>query len=214
MPRLVLIVVIALAGCAGDRPRHEREGDDFTTRCRLARWRLLFAGDDASPMDRRLDAARDALVQAEQAIRLDEERVEGHFFRAMALGRILELSSMPDLSVVRDLEAALLRAKELDRSFQGAAPLRHLAFVCWQAPPITLRVGAGPEVAEELLMDAIQLAPASSENHAWYAELLGDTGRREEARRHARMAHELLRADPFLRDVDRSELEERIARWR
>ena len=187
-------------------------GDAVAMRCRVASLYLTLASFTGSPADDRLDCARRALLHADAAIRLDEDRVDGHFLRAVAIGRELELSSVPNLSLIGDLEAAGLRAKELDPAHAGAGPLRLLAMLYWQAPswPIGPEDAGEDEVIDALFRQAIELATTSAENHLSYAEYLAKEDREEEAVERFLRARILLPDDRLVNGFERPDLERRI----
>lgn len=233
--RGALLVAALLAGCVGAPPRRpspevdrmlaEAQGleaelrqigaarDEVTLRSRLASLYLTLVDYPGAPDRERLDNAKRALAHADAAIAADDERVEGHYYRAVALGRVLELSTIPDLDQIDELEAAGRRARELDPSFQGAGPLRLLAMLYWKAPawPLGPEEAGEDEVIEALFREAIERAPTCAENRICYAEYLQDEGRRIEAIQHARAAADLLPHDPLVSTFDRPELQRRIA---
>ncbi len=229
-----VLVAALLAGCATTSPRpaapevtriHEEardlEGelqqigaaqDAVTLRARLASLYLTLVDYPGARTRERLDNAQRALAHADAAIALDEERVEGHYYRAVAIGRVLELSTIPDLDQIDELDEAGKRARELDPSFDGAGPLRLLALLYWKAPawPVGPEEAGEDEVIEALLREAIERAPTCAENRICLAEYLDDDGRRIEAIQQARAAQELLPTDPFVSSFDRPELQRRI----
>lgn len=226
---LVLAALLALAGCQSTRPRSTEEAkwganlrdleertrndDNFDLRCLAASQYLTFIGFPTLEKRDQLESARRALMHADAAIRLDDDRVEGHYYRAVAIGYVLDKSTLPDLSLIDDLEEAGLRARELDASFNGAGPLRLLAMLYWQAPPwpVGPEDAGDDEIIDDMFREAIQRAPGCAENHVCYAEYLEDRDRDAEAFEHARRAREVLLEDPIATPFDRPDLERRIA---
>lgn len=235
--RTVVAIVGAalLAGCASTSPapavpevarmREEAEGlevelrqigaaqDAVMLRARLASLYLTLVDYPGAPNRERLDNAQRALAHADAAIALDDDRVEGHFYRAVALGRVLELSTIPDLGQIDELNAAGKRARELDAGFAGAGPLRLLAMLYWKAPawPVGPEEAGEDELVEAMFREAIERAPTCAENRICFAEYLDDRGRRIEAIQHARAAQELLPTDPLVSSFDRPDLQRRVA---
>lgn len=225
---IALFAALALAGCHSSRPRSTEEAkwganlreledrtraeDNFDLRCLAASQYLTFIGFPGLEKRDQLESARRALMHAEAAIRLDDERVEGHYYRAVAIGYVLDKSTLPDLDLIEELEDAGLRARELDASFNGAGPLRLLAMLYWQAPPwpVGPEDAGDDEVIDPMFRESIRRAPGCSENHVSYAEYLEDRGRSAEAVEHARKARVLLDDDPIATPFDRPDLKRRI----
>lgn len=231
---LLLVLAASLSGCAalgGGRDEapstakrdeldkiHDLEeklargGDDVALRCQLAhQWLTMVKWPNASKGER-LEYAKKALSHADKAVELGEDRVEAHYFRALAIGRVLESSSIPDMSQVEPLEAEGVRARELDPAFDDAGPLRFLAVLYAEAPawPLGPESAQDDEVIVELFAEALRLAPLAPENHLAYAEYLADEDQEGKAREALRRARELLEKDRKLKPVDRRELEDRI----
>lgn len=160
----------------------------------------------------RLSFAQRAVQNADAAIRLDEERVVGHYLRAIAIGRVLENSSIPDLDLIPALEEAGKRARELDPSYDEGGPARLLALLYQKAPafPIGPELAGEEDVIDELFREALTHGPRNPENHIDYAEFLLEAKRKVTALNHARTARDLLREATGLRSWERAELERRL----
>ncbi|MBX3471736.1 MAG: hypothetical protein KF878_33185 [Planctomycetes bacterium] len=187
--------------------------DAFELRCRVASLYLTLVEYPSAPKRERLDNARRALAHADAAIILEEDRVEGHFFRALALGRVLEFSTIPDLSLIGLLDQSARRARELDPGFQGAGPLRLLAVFYSQAPswPVGPEGAGEDDLIEELFEEALERAPECAENRVCFAEYLRAKKRLPEAVEHARAALDLLASDPLIGSTfERDDLQQRI----
>jgi hypothetical protein len=172
----------------------ELSSDDFEGRWHLASACLDLVDRPGSPEDAQLDWAKRALYHADKAIALDPQRAEGHYYRAIALGRILERSPLAPESKISELEAAGVRARELDPGFGCSGPLRLLGLLYLKAPPWPL----GPELAgeedviDELFQEGLALSPECPAVRADYAEFLVDMGRTEDALEECLVARRLL----------------------
>jgi hypothetical protein len=228
----LLMVALVVGGCVSSNPGSIRENDgkqswraetdalereiegndSFALRCLAASLYLTLVDYPGSPRGERLDNAQRALFHANAAIRLDESRVDGHFYRAVGIGRSLELARAPDPGMIEELEAAGLRAREIDPAFKGAGPLRLLAMLYAQAPawPIGPEDAGEHEVIDALFREAIRLAPTCAENRIAYAEYLLSQGREEEMAEHILAASELLDQDPLVSPFDRPDLQRRL----
>jgi hypothetical protein len=228
MTRAVLAAWIALTctACAGPRasaglqwganlPQLEgqiRESDGFDLRCIVAsQYLALVHYPDLPDLTARQYAAR-ARVHADAAIRLHDDRVQGHYYRAVAIGHILARSTLPDLDLIDELDAAGQRARELDPGFDGAGPLRLLAILYWRAP----QWPAGPanardhELIEELFAEAIERAPTCAENHIAYAEYLLTRDLRDAAVERTVRARAVLPADTVASPFEKPDLLKRV----
>lgn len=172
---------------------------------------VVDAHPDASNGDR-LPYARKALRYAKAAVASEEGRVEGHFYLAIALGRVLELEFLPDLDQIGTLEAEAERARAIDPTYEHAGPLRFLALLYMNAPPWPI----GPELAgeeeeiEALWEEALQLASSWVENHLGFAEFLAKEDRDAEALAHAHEAKALLQSTQGLQPALREDMRRRI----
>jgi len=172
---------------------------------------VVDAHPDASNSER-LPYARKALRYARTAVSREEGRVEGHFYLAIALGRVLELEFLPDLDQIGTLEAEAERAREIDPTYEHAGPLRFLALLYMNAPPWPI----GPELAgeeeeiEALWEEALQLASSWVENHLGFAEFLAKEDRDAEALAHAHEAKALLQSTQGLSPAMREDMRRRI----
>ncbi len=226
---LLALALLSAAGCAApitqpsealvDYEQQLGEGplradDEYPLRWQAARAALDQIDDPSTPAAEKVSYARKALDHAEAAAALAPERVEGHFYTAVAIGRVLELSAVPNPSRIGELEAAGLRAKELDPSFRCAGPLRLLALLYHKAPawPLGPEDAGEEDVIEGLLTQALELAPECVENRVAYAEFLADVERRDEALAQAQRALALLCEaghTPELPSWERRELDRR-----
>jgi hypothetical protein len=220
----LVLSLATLAGCSSDglaappdlvalEERLQEGEGDYELQWQLASSCLdvVDAHPDAANGDR-LPYARKALRYAKAAVARAEDRVEGHFYLAIALGRVLELEFLPDLDQIGTLEAEAERAREIDPTYEHAGPLRFLALLYMNAPPWPI----GPELAgeeeeiEALWEEALQLASGWVENHLGFAEFLVNEERDAEALAHAHEARALLKSTQGLSPATREDMRRRI----
>src|SRR5688572_18775211 len=88
-----------------------RRDDAFDLHCVLASQNLTMINSGVPAAEQRAYAEK-ALIHADAAVGLEDDRVEGHYYRAVALGQVLERNY--DVSRIKELEASGVRARELD----------------------------------------------------------------------------------------------------
>jgi hypothetical protein len=206
--RAWVVVLLLVSGCASTAPPPpdelhkvillEREldqaGEDFDLRWQLAEACIELVEHPLTSSADKLDYSRQALAHADRAIVLLDDRVEGHFFRAVSIGHILDNQLLPDLGQISALEEAGIRARELDPSFECGGPLLLLALLYQKAPawPIGPELAGEQDEIEALFREAIERVPECVENHLCYAEFLREEDREREAREVGRRAEALL----------------------
>lgn len=221
---LLLLFVVSGVGCASANrlpaspdlvaleAQLETSDDGYELRWRLAAscLDLVDAHPDARERDR-LAYARKALKYAHSATALSEDQVEGHYYGAIALGRVLQFESLPDPRQISALEAAGIRARSIDPTYKHAGPLRFLAFLYMKAPawPIGPELAGEEDEIEALWEEALRLASGWVENHLGFAEFLADQDRSAEALAHVRQAKALL-SQTELDPASRLDLSRRI----
>lgn len=167
-----------------------------------------------TPAAERITYARKALKHALAAAALEPDRVEGHFYAAVAQGRVLEYASLPNPGKIADLEAAGVRAREIDPTFRCGGPLRLLALLYQKAPawPIGPELAGEEEEIEALFREAVHVAPDCPENQVAFAEFLVELERKDEAVSRAQRARDLLAQGierEVLADWERGDLDRR-----
>lgn len=223
--RTPLALLIALVcGCASNTPPPASElekvivleeelakGEDFEVRTALSSACIGIVEHPLTSSADKLSYAKQALAHADKAIDLDAKRVEGHYYRAVSIGHVLDNQLLPQLGMIGDLEAAGLAAKKIDPAFKCAGPLRLLALLYQKAPawPIGPEDAGEVDVIEGLFEEAIRLRPECVQNHVAYAEFLEEEDRDLEARKATRRARKLL-ATAELPALDREDLARRV----
>jgi hypothetical protein len=109
------------------------------------------------------------LGYAELLRREQPRRAEGHYWLALNLGGLADLSG--DLVMVPVMVKEMKIAASLDAHYNQAGPDRVLGRIYYEAPPWPLSVG---DLQKSLrhLRAAVKLAPSNSTNHLFLAETL------------------------------------------
>lgn len=138
-----------------------------------------------SDKERRIQLFENAIETADQALALNANDVRGLFWKAAAMGKIAEDSGIINaLRMLRPMESMLLKVIELDEHYENAGAHRALGRMYHQLPGFPISFGSNRK-AQMHLKRAHELFPRDVITRAFYAELLYDSGRKAEARKHA-----------------------------
>lgn len=138
-----------------------------------------------SDKERRVQLFENAIETADQALALNANDVRGLFWKAAAMGKVAEDSGIINaLSMLRPMESMLLKVIELDEHYENAGAHRALGRMYHQLPGFPISFGSNRKALMHLKR-AHELFPRDVITRAFYAELLYDSGRKAEARKHA-----------------------------
>src|SRR5262249_48859650 len=127
---------------------------------------LTFLAENETRSDTRLQAARRGVVLARHARELKEDGVEGQYWYALTVGLLANEDRTYGLNAVKEMEAALKRAIELDERYDFAGPARTLGILHLRAPSPPTSIGS-PRKALKLLQHAVELFPDYPENYLY-----------------------------------------------
>jgi hypothetical protein len=149
-----------------------------------AAWRLgralFFLGQEAQNKAEAQASHARAVVFSQRAARLQPLRVEGHFWLGVNLALLAQVENpLNALRHALSAKRSLLRAVHLDAAYHAAGPLRVLARLQHKLPRL---LGGGILRARTNFERAIQLAPANTVTHLYFAEMLVETKDRGRAR--------------------------------
>jgi tetratricopeptide (TPR) repeat protein len=162
---------LLLAGCASLRDAGTADGPDTFE----AHWRAAAAGGTTAVQ------LRHAVAHAKRARELQPDRVEGHYYYALNVGRLADVDRRYGLAAVAEMEPALRRAIELDERFDFAGGLRLLGILHLRTPAPPVSIGSARK-GLRALERAVELFPDHPENQLYLAEALRDNDRVGEAR--------------------------------
>ena len=150
--------------------------------------------------------AEEAIVLGNTAVQLQPSRIEGYYYRAIAIGVFADLNKIYGLDAMRKIREDATKALVMDPAFDEAGPHRVLGALYLRAPGPPTGVGSIRRAFSHL-SEAHQLFPDNPENILFLAEVYLKMKRYEEAGR-------LLEQAPSILDVaeplDRPKWEERI----
>lgn len=158
--------------------RSMKQGASYELDWRLARGSSLLGRALSNPEQRRgyikgaIEAARRATVSA-------PERVEGHYFLAVALA--FDAEDSQELERIKPLAEQAARAVAIDETYDEAGPLRLLGKVYLEAPEWPTSIG-DKEKAVELLGRAVERAPTALNQYFLGEALYHDEQYRESQR--------------------------------
>ncbi|MCB9554789.1 MAG: tetratricopeptide repeat protein [Deltaproteobacteria bacterium] len=130
-------------------------GAKYACYWRLARGYFLLA-DQTTERQLKLTSARWGAAYARAAARLDQRRVQGHYYFALNMALIARATG--DVGLVKTMADAAQRARQLDERYDETGPLIFLGKLYLSAPPWPVSIG-NPEEAVKLLRRALSLNP-------------------------------------------------------
>lgn len=135
--------------------------------------------------NRRVQLFENCVAVADRALALNKNDVRGLFWKAAAMGKMAEDSGMVNaLRMIRPMENLLLKVVALDEKYENAGAHRALGRIYHKLPGFPLSFGSNQKALMHLKR-AHELFPRDVITRAFYAELLYDEGRKDEARKHA-----------------------------
>ena len=134
---------------------------------------------------RRIQLFENCITVADKALALNENEVRGLFWKAAAMGKVAEDSGMVNaLRMLRPMEKMLLNVVALDEKYENAGGHRALGRMYHKLPGFPISFGSNQKALKHLKR-AHDLFPQDVITRAFYAELLYDEGKIDEARKHA-----------------------------
>jgi tetratricopeptide (TPR) repeat protein len=108
--------------------------------------------------------ANEGIAAATRCIRLAPQDPAGHFYLGLNRGQLARTKLLGALTLVKEMEEALLASLQVDETFHLAAAHRSLGMLYVQAPGWPASVGSRTK-ARKHLERAIELAPDYPDNH-------------------------------------------------
>lgn len=134
---------------------------------------------------RRMQRFDQCIAVADQALALNADDVRGLFWKAAAMGKMAEDGGIVNaLRMLRPMEKMLLKVVALDEKYENAGAHRALGRMYHKLPGFPISFGSNQKALMHLKR-AHELFPRDVITRAFYAELLYDEGKRDEARKHA-----------------------------
>lgn len=164
-----------------DLTKHSRESAAVAELSRLEFMQAQLERDK----QRRLQLFEHCIASADRALTLNSKDVRGLFWKAVAMGKMAEDSGVLNaLKMLRPMEELLLKVVAIDEKYENAGAHRALGRIYHKLPGFPISFGSSQKALRHL-QRAHELFPRDVITRAFYAEVLFDTGRTDEARRHA-----------------------------
>lgn len=221
----VALAALALAqGCVSTQGQSERRSPLETRLVELEAvenyenlWRAASLcaelSDEATehrPRNQREAFGKRGMLHAERAIALQPDSVEGHYYRALCMGRYLDAELLKSFTLVTTLRDEGERAVSIDPGFEFAGPHRFLAELYAQTPEWGGPWAIGDKEKAELhYQKAVELCPGFPENHLLYAKFLVDMERFDRAAESISKARGAVATCPGLDEAERERLRQR-----
>ncbi|HEX9654198.1 MAG TPA: TRAP transporter TatT component family protein [bacterium] len=174
---------------------HARKYEALTRAALYAVWLALHDNERRDI----LTHANDAIALSTQAVLLNNVRVEGFYYRAIATGLFAEQNKAYGRSAMNEIRSDGERAIELDPKFDHAGPHRLLGAFYLRAPGPPAGFGSVRKATAHL-EKACTISPAYPENLIFLAEAYLKSNRYEEAGLLLDRAHSLVGTEGNLLD--------------
>ena len=133
----------------------------------------------------RIQLFKNCIAIADQALSLDANDIGGLYWKAAAMGKLAKDTGILNaLRMIRPMERMLLKVVALDEKYEDAGGHRALGRMYHKLPGFPISFGNNQKALTHLKR-AHELFPKDIITRAFYAEVLYDEGRKEEARKHA-----------------------------
>jgi tetratricopeptide (TPR) repeat protein len=156
---------------------------------KLARVAFDFA-EHLDPSDRKESVARQGIAAARACVQQSSQMAEGYYYLALNLGQLARCRRLGALKLVREMEKAFLKARELNASLDFAGPDRCLGRLYLQAPGWPASVGSSRKAMEHLT-EAMLIYPEYPGNVLQLVHACQELNRSGEASRYFRMTHQI-----------------------
>jgi tetratricopeptide (TPR) repeat protein len=149
-----------------------------------AAWRLsrmnYFLGEHTTNTSERDKAFSDGEAAGKEAIKLNANKPEGHFWLGANLGGQAEHSALTGLSAAPDIRREMEAVIKLDEGFMHGSAYMALARIDLETPPV---LGGDPKKAVELLEKGLKFGENNPLLRFYLAQAYLKTNRKDDARK-------------------------------
>ncbi|MCP5242467.1 TRAP transporter TatT component family protein [Nitrosomonas sp.] len=135
---------------------------------------------------KRIELYRGCIETTDRALAIHSDEIVAIYWKAVAIGKLSEESGVLNaLRLMRPMEKLFLRVIELDEQYDNAGAHKALGRIYHKLPQFPISFGDKNKALFHL-KNALKLFPNDIIARAFYAELLFDLGKKQEAYRHAK----------------------------
>jgi tetratricopeptide (TPR) repeat protein len=182
----------------------EKEVTSYEAMWRLAKFRFYMSNLE-SQNEQKIKLLQAAIAAAEKAVKLDANRVEGHFWLGVNKGKYADLKGgFAALGLVKTVRRELETALKLDPNYAKGTIQLALGQLALQVPRL---LGGNHKRGLELLEAGLKVGQANAELKLALAEQYGKKNRKAEARK---LLEEILKEeDPLRTPLEQNDLRNR-----
>jgi tetratricopeptide (TPR) repeat protein len=154
-------------------------------------WRVAqynyYLGSHTSDETEQEKAFHDGIESGKLAVKLNNDRPEGHFWLGANYGGNAEISTLAGLAEIEDIKREMEAVLKIDESFQSGSVYMALGQVYLKAPRI---LGGDVSKAIEYLEKGLKFGPNNAPLRLRLAEAYAEAKRTEDARRELKVLFE------------------------
>lgn len=166
-------------GIATLRQALTKDPGSFDAAWQLAKFNYYLATHTQDTTERD-NAFQTGIEAGKQAVELQHEKPDGHFWLGANYGGAAEQSSIQGLATVNDIKTEMETVLKLNEGYQDGSAYMVLGLVYLNAPSI---VGGDPNKAVELMEKGLKFGEPNAFLHLHLAEAYAKVGRKEDARK-------------------------------
>ena len=149
-----------------------------------AAWKLskfnYYLATHTEDTNERDNAFRDGIEAGQTAVKIQNEKPDGHFWLGANYGGAAEQSTIQGLATVNDIRKEMETVLRLDEGYQNGSAYMVIGLVHLNAPSIA---GGDPKKAVEEMQKGLRFGEPNAFLHLHLAEAYIKVGRKDEARR-------------------------------
>jgi tetratricopeptide (TPR) repeat protein len=161
--------------------RHSQatEAGNYDLAWRLAKFNY-YLGSHTTDATERDKAFRDGIEAGKLAVKLQDNKPDGHFWLGANYGGSAQVSTLSGLSEIEDIKHEMETVLKLDEGYQAGSAYMVLGQVYQEAPRL---LGGDTQKAIEYFQKGLRFGPNNSLLRLHLAEAYADANRKEDARK-------------------------------